>query len=246
MRFHHLINLTCTIISSPVHDSPVISYAIFFLSIFHFCFSFRFFCLLFIFLFLFSAEASNIDSWRLSSLGSESAHSSQAACMYAQYAHAAPSHSPYLNDVNFIAALRDKDKDKDKEKVKERGRDRNISDESGELYNISTLNDAREVPLNYFISFPLSFSPLPSPSLSFRIFLLFDFHSFFISIYSRILPSSVTAPLILFDYVNDQVSVLHSPAVIPALFLKYFSLTSLSFSIPPSTYFRPINITTFL
>ena len=75
--------------------------------------------------------------------------------MYAQYAHAAPSHTPYLDDTNFIAALRDKDEDrekdrskemgKDKDKDKVRGRERGSSEASRELYDISAQNDAREV-----------------------------------------------------------------------------------------------------
>ena len=77
--------------------------------------------------------------------------------MYAQYAHAVPSHTPYMDDKNFIAALREKDKDKEKEKVKEkdkdkekekkedRGRDNNSNEEARGLYDISAQNDAREV-----------------------------------------------------------------------------------------------------
>lgn len=108
------------------------------------------------------SKGSNIDSWRLSALGSESLHSSQTACMYAQYAHAAPSHTPYLDDTNFIAALRDKDLDKEKDRNKEmgkekdkdkvRGRDRVSSEASRELYDISAQNDAREVLLDHFYS----------------------------------------------------------------------------------------------
>lgn len=112
-----------------------------------------------------------MDSWRLSALGgSESLHSSQTACMYAQYAHAAPSHTPYLDDTNFIAALRAKDKDKDKDKEKDRnkemgkdkkkdkdkdkvrGRNGNNSEASRESYDISAQNDAREVLLYHFHS----------------------------------------------------------------------------------------------
>jgi hypothetical protein len=101
--------------------------------------------------------------------------------MYAQYAHAVPSHTPYMDDKNFIAALREKDKKKEKEKVKEKGRDkekekekkedRGRSDSSYEdprgLYDVSAQNDAREVLLPSFFSH--IFSP-SLPSLPFPIF----------------------------------------------------------------------------
>ena len=128
--------------------------------------------------FLSYSKGSNMDSWRLSALGgSESLHSSQTARMYAQYAHAAPSHTPYLDDTNFIAALRDKDrdkekhrskeigKDKDKDKDKVRGRDRTSSEASRELYDISVQNDAREVSHNIHSLLFYLFSSLLSPLL---------------------------------------------------------------------------------
>jgi hypothetical protein len=83
--------------------------------------------------------------------------------MYAQYAHAVPSHTPYMDDKNFIAALREKDKDKEKEKEKEkvkekerdkkkekakkedRGRGDSSYEEARGLYDVSSQNDAREV-----------------------------------------------------------------------------------------------------
>ena len=106
--------------------------------------------------------------------------------MYAQYAHAVPSHTPYMDDKNFIAALREKDKEKEKEKVKEKEKeknrekerdkekkeDRGRSDSSYEeargLYDVSAQNDAREVlvPSFFFHLFSPSLPSLP-PIFSF-------------------------------------------------------------------------------
>ena len=115
--------------------------------------------------------------------------------MYAQYAHAAPSHTPYLDDINFIAALReketdkekykeiekDKDKDKDKEKDnvkdKEIGRDKNRSGVCRELYDMTAQNDEREV--SNFISLFSSHLPLPIFSLPTHYSFSFSF-SFFV------------------------------------------------------------------
>jgi hypothetical protein len=106
--------------------------------------------------------------------------------LYAQYAHAVPSHTPYMDDKNFIAALREKDKEKEKEKEKEkvkdkerdkkerekkedRGRGDSIYEEARGLYDVSAQNDAREV---YAPSF---FSHLFSPSLPSLPFPIFPF-----------------------------------------------------------------------
>ena len=144
--------------------------------------------------------------------------------MYAQYAHAVPSHTPYMDDKNFITALREKDKEKEKEKVKEkekekdrekekedRGRGDNIYEEARGLYDVSAQNDAREVLV---------------PSLSF-LFLHFPAHCPLFVSYCIILTSTVFVTLILLV------------RLIKTLCKMYLSLSSCK--VPPSSSTSPLH-----